>query len=390
MWASEAASPRPPGALPVDLEDYVRALLNVLDDFGAERDRTGQTQAAILNILEDSNRERDRVAENQRALLNILDDFSSEKSRLEDTQRAILNILEDFTAEQERISASQRAMLNILEDFAAEKQFLEESQAAVLNILEDFEAEKEKVEAVNRLLTRKTDELAWSNAELEQFAYVASHDLQEPLRMVSSFVSLLQKRYQGELDERADRYIYHAVDGAKRMKDLIEGLLEYSRAGRHEIGTDPVDLNEALGLATVNLARAIEESGAHVEAGVLPTVRGSTQQLAQVFQNLIGNAIKFRQPGTRPHVGITAVRSGSEWIVSIKDDGIGLDPVYAEKIFSIFQRLHSRSEYPGTGIGLAICKKVIERHGGRIWVESSPGQGSVFRFTLPAPEARRR
>ncbi|MBI6546792.1 MAG: GHKL domain-containing protein [Cyanobacteria bacterium NC_groundwater_1444_Ag_S-0.65um_54_12] len=348
---------------PIALADYTHAIENLLEDFGAERDRITDTKSALLNILEDS---------------------AAEKAQIEETQRAVLNILEDFMIEQARVSAVQRAMLNILDDFSAEKNSLQETQKAVLNILEDFETEKNKVEAINHTLTKRTEELAWSNAELEQFAYVASHDLQEPLRMVSSFVMLLQKRYQGQIDDKADKYIYYAVDGAKRMQELIEGLLEYSRAGRSEIALVPVDLNEVLRRALTNLRRSIEESQAQVAAQPLPTVSGSVQQLISVFQNLISNAIKFHKPNSRPHIWITSRHAGAEWIISVKDDGIGMELAYSNKIFGIFQRLHTRTEYPGTGIGLAICKKVIERHGGRIWVNSKIGEGANFQFTLHA------
>lgn len=352
----------------VSAEDYTRAILNILEDFSDEREHLGDTQKAVLNIL---------------------DDFAGEKTHLELIEKAVLNILEDFATEQARIVASQRAILNILDDFGEEKRRLEETQRAVLNILDDFEDEKGKVEAVNQMLLHRTEELAWSNAELEQFAYVASHDLKEPLRMVSSFVTLLQKRYEGRLDAKADRYIYFVVDGVRRMQELIEGLLEYSRAGRHEIAFGPVDMNAVRDQALLNLRQAIAETGAQIVAEPLPTLFGNALQLTQVIQNLVANALKFRRTGAIPHVRITCRRSGDVWIFSVADDGIGLDTAYADKIFNIFQRLHLRTEYPGTGIGLAVCKKVVERHGGRIWVASSPGQGADFQFTLPVEGARR-
>jgi len=228
----------------------------------------------------------------------------------------------------------------------------------------------------------RTAELARSNAELEQFAYVASHDLQEPLRMVRSFVELLQQRYAGQLDAEADEFIGFAVDGAARMQALIRGLLAYSRVDRRTSSPGPVDCDRLVQNALRNLQVAIAEAKAQVTHDPLPTVTGDETQLLQLFQNLLGNAIKFRNEAA-PRVHIAAARRGAEWVFSVRDNGIGFDPQYAERIFMIFQRLHTREEYGGTGIGLAVCKKIVECHGGRIWAESAPGQGSTFYFTLP-------
>jgi PAS domain S-box-containing protein len=225
-------------------------------------------------------------------------------------------------------------------------------------------------------------ELARSNAELEQFAYVATHDLQEPLRAVASCVQLLQKRYEGHLDEKADEFITHAVDGTKRMQTLINDLLAYSRISTHARVFASTNCDMVLQQALANLMVAIAESGAVVTRDALPTVSGDATQLTQLFQNLIGNALKFR--GERPpeiHVG--AVRHNGDWRFSVADNGIGMEPQYFERVFLVFQRLHTRKDYQGTGIGLAICKKVVERHGGRIWAESEPGQGATFCFTIP-------
>ncbi len=224
--------------------------------------------------------------------------------------------------------------------------------------------------------------LARSNAELEQFAYVASHDLQEPLRAVASCVQLLQKRYQGKLDERADEFIAHAVAGTKRMQALITDLLAYSRVGTKTHPFEQANCAEVLVEALSNLTVAIEESGAVIIPEGLPTVTADASQLAQVFQNLIGNALKFRAEGRRPEIRVTARREADEWIFSVADNGIGIEPQYFERIFRMFQRLHTRSRYPGTGIGLAICKKIVERHGGRIWLESQPERSTTFFFTL--------
>ncbi|MBM3889294.1 MAG: PAS domain S-box protein, partial [Verrucomicrobia bacterium] len=223
-----------------------------------------------------------------------------------------------------------------------------------------------------------------SNKELEQFAYVASHDLQEPLRMISSYVQLLAQRFQDKLDTDADDYIHFAVDGAQRLQTLINDLLTYSRLGTRGKPFEPTDSEVVLKRVLNNLQVAIEESGATVTHTALPTVMGDATQLTQLLQNLISNAIKFRRPEEPPRVQVAAERRGDEWLFSVRDNGIGLETRFAERIFLIFQRLHTREEYPGTGIGLALCKRIVERHGGRIWVESEVGKGSTFFFTLPA------
>src|SRR5215218_5526439 len=233
-------------------------------------------------------------------------------------------------------------------------------------------------------LEQRAGELERSNNELEQFAYVASHDLSEPLRMVSSYLQLLRRRYHGKLDADADQFIDFAVDGAGRMRDLIDDLLTYSRAGRGDQPLEPVD-SHAVVERVVEAIQTVEGAReAHVTIGDLPAVHGDRNQLFQLFQNLIGNAIKFVPEDRTPEVEVAAVRAGDEWTFAVSDNGIGMEPAHAERIFRMFQRLHTRDEYPGTGIGLAIAKKVVERHGGTIWAESRPEGGSRFNFTLPA------
>jgi signal transduction histidine kinase len=240
------------------------------------------------------------------------------------------------------------------------------------------------VDTMRARIVEERDDLARSNQELEQFAYVASHDLQEPLRKVASFSQLLQQRYAGQLDERADQYIEFAVDGARRMQDLINDLLAFSRVGRLEHPHGDVDCAELVVRVRADLATSIEESGATVEADPLPTVRGDAGLLRLVFQNLIGNAIKFRRDAP-PVVRLSAERDDGFWRFRCEDNGIGIDDEYADRIFVIFQRLHPRASYEGTGIGLAMCRKIVEYHGGRMWLDTeSAREGSAFCFTLPA------
>jgi PAS domain S-box-containing protein len=231
--------------------------------------------------------------------------------------------------------------------------------------------------------------LEHSNRELEQFAYIASHDLQEPLRTVSSYVELLGLRYKGNLDEKADRYIAFAIEGANRMSDLINDLLAYSRVGTTAKNFGPVNTSAAVNRATAVLRRSMKESGTVITTAELPEVFGDESQIVQLFQNLIANAVKFRKQNVPPRIHIGAARQNNEWTFSVQDNGIGIEPRFRERIFTIFQRLHTREEYPGTGVGLAICKRIVERHGGRIWVESDAGKGSSFYFTIPDREASR-
>jgi len=231
-------------------------------------------------------------------------------------------------------------------------------------------------------LARRTEELKRSNEELEQFAYVASHDLQEPLRMVTSYTQLLARRYRNRLDDDARDFIHYAVEGATRMQALINDLLAFSRVGTQGKPFSPVAMEEALRAAVDNLQVAIAESGAQVSWDSLPMVRGDRGQLIRLLQNLLSNGIKFRREDPpRLHVG--GRREAARWVFSVRDNGIGIEPRHFRRIFVIFQRLHRRGEYEGTGIGLALCKKIVERHGGRIWVESEPGKGSCFYFSLP-------
>ncbi|MFA5862172.1 MAG: ATP-binding protein [Candidatus Thermoplasmatota archaeon] len=312
-------------------------------------------------------------------------------------QRATLNILEDLDIERRRAAQTQRASLNILDDLGGEREWQAEVQKAVLNILDDLGDEKDRTQVANVSLegeivkrrkaeeeiVAKAAELTRSNTELQQFAYIASHDLQEPLRTVSGSVSRLARRNKDQLDTEGTEYVRFALEGTARMQHLIEDLLSYSRVGTKGATPKPASAESVLVHTLATLQGAITDAHATITHDPLPMVLADESQLAQLLQNLLGNAIKFH--GERPpvvHVGVT--REGAFWRFDVKDNGIGIAPQYHERIFVIFQRLHQRDDYPGTGIGLAIAKKIVERHGGRIWVESAPGEGSTFHFTVPA------
>ncbi len=234
---------------------------------------------------------------------------------------------------------------------------------------------------LNTRLKKRAAELTTSNIELERFAYVASHDLQEPLRMVSSFLQLFRKKYEGQIDETADRYIHYALDGAERMKKLILDLLTYSRVGSDKSGYEEVNMNELLKDIYNLFEKEIKETNAQVEIGNLPMINANKTQMFQLFQNLVGNALKYHSKEI-PSIKITCKEMESQYLFSVKDNGIGIDAAHYEKIFQLFQRLHSKGSYSGTGIGLAICKKIAERHGGSIWVESGKENGSCFYLTI--------
>ena len=227
------------------------------------------------------------------------------------------------------------------------------------------------------------DSLSESNAALEQFAYVASHDLQEPLRTMSSYAELLTRKYTGKFDSEADRFLGFIVNASQRMSSLIHDLLEYARATTEEERPTSISLDEDLEAALTHLTQAIEESGASITHDPMPTIEVDRGQMVRLFQNLIGNALKYRKPDQAPQIHVTAEQANREWIIAIQDKGIGFDPQFASTIFAPFKRLHQPDAFPGTGVGLAICRRIVEAHGGRIWAESQPGEGAIFRFTLP-------
>jgi signal transduction histidine kinase len=305
-------------------------------------------------------------------------------------QQRILERTAQLTALNERLQRAHHEMEQRVRERTAElataNEALQKEIAVRVQAEEELrrqaEALRKSEEELEERVRERTAELQRSNRDLEQFAYVASHDLQEPLRMVSSYMDLLACRYRGQIDARADKYIHYAVDGASRMQTLINDLLAYSRLGTRARPPEPTDCSAVLKRALADLQKAMEETGAVVTHDPLPTVVADESQLLQVFENLIGNALKFCE-GNPPRVHVGVERGEKEWVFSVRDNGIGIASEHHDRIFVLFQRLHARDRYPGTGIGLAICKKVVERHGGRIWVQSQPGQGSTFSFSLP-------
>jgi signal transduction histidine kinase len=305
-------------------------------------------------------------------------------------RRWVTNPLARFGAEVVTVESGEISHAVSMEDAPAEIRLLaEQVERMRLRIVQEFamaEQARDDAQRARAVVEEQAQDLARSNTELEQFAYVASHDLQEPLRKVASFCQLLERRYKGQLDERGDQYIEYAVDGAKRMQQLINDLLAFSRVGRIANDFAPVDLGAALAQAQRQLATMLEETGATVTSDDLPTISGESTLLVQLFQNLVGNALKFHG-AEPPRIHIAVRAEGGMWELSCSDNGIGIGQQYADKIFVIFQRLHARDAYGGTGIGLAMCKKIVEYHGGRIWLDTNETSGAVFRWTLPVAGA---
>ena len=280
--------------------------------------------------------------------------------------------------EQKRAEAALRLAYRELDDRVKER------TADLEEVNRHLEQEIAMHRATTAQLQRKSEELARSNEELQQFAYIASHDLQEPLRAISGFTELLERRYRGQIDERADRYIDFIIDGTNQMQQVIQDLLAYSRVQTKAHEFDLIDANLALEQALCNLQTSIRDRSARVTVeGPLPEIFADGIQITQVLQNLIANALKFQRPGATPEIRISAVRRGGDWVFSVADNGIGIDARHIGRIFTLFQRLHAKGEFEGTGIGLAICKRIVERHGGAIAVQSTPGTGSTFTFTIP-------
>ncbi len=350
---------------------------------GRPGDRAGErtpslddVQRATLNILEDLNIEKQRLEDVQHASLNILEDFGGEQRQLQQVQLATLNILEDFNAEKNRMEGVQRASLNILEDFEGEQRQLQEVQRATLNILDDFDAERAKTLAANQ-------KLEVANKELEAFSYSVSHDLRAPLRAVDGFARMVLESYADKLDEEGQRQLRVIRDGAQKMGRLIDDLLGFSRMGRREMALANVDMaalarDVAEELRQLETARTIE-----IAIASLPATHGDPAMLRQVWTNLLANAIKFTRPRAPARVEVGGRSDGNENVYSVKDNGVGFNMEYANKLFGVFQRLHGPEEFEGTGVGLALVQRIVHRHGGRIWAEGKLGEGAMFSFALP-------
>jgi signal transduction histidine kinase len=354
-------------------------------------------QRALLNILEDFAAEKSRLEGGQRAMLNILDDFDLERARMEGAQRAVLNILEDSVAEKTQLEAAQRSMLNILHDFSEEKGRLEETQHAVLNILDDFETEKNKVELVNEHLEKEIEErkrietqiqgvnteLLAANRELEAFSYSVSHDLRAPLRSIDGFSLALLEDYADKLDEDGKDYLRRVRTATQRMGILIDDLLNLSRMTRTEMKLEKTDLGAIARSVAAELQKTQPERRAEfqIEEGLEAYV--DSQLIRIALENLLGNAWKFTSKRGSSCIEFGRMRCDGRLTYYVRDDGAGFDPAYASRLFGAFQRLHDKSDFPGTGVGLATVQRIIHRHGGRIWAESAVERGATFYFTFP-------
>jgi signal transduction histidine kinase len=300
------------------------------------------------------------------------------KQRLSRLGPAIRRALEEAEEHLERRKAEEevKRYQEHLEEMVKERT----AQLRITN--ERLEQEIAERKETEEELKKISAELTRSNADLQHFAYAASHDLQEPLRVIEGFIKLLEKRYADKLDTKAKEFIGYTVEGVNRMRALIKDLLDYSRTGTIEMNLKPTNFSDAVERAVFSLKAAAEETGATITCDTLPTISADIVQMSRLFQNLLGNAIKFRGEKA-PDIHISAEKNENGWTFSVRDNGIGIDPENAERIFSVFQRLHTKEEYPGTGIGLAVCKRIVERHGGKIWVKSEKGKGATFCFTIP-------
>ena len=333
-------------------------------------------QRATLNILEDFDSEKQRLEQVQRASLNILEDFGDERRRLEGVQRAAINILEDFDEEKRMLQGVQRATLNILEDFNAEKTLLEDSQRALLNILEDIDVEKAKVATVNQ-------QLETANKELEAFSYSVSHDLRAPLRSIDGFSLALLEDYGDKLDNEGRDYLERVRGATQHMAQLIDDMLNLSRVTRSEMRHEIAHLSAMAREIGEGLRKTQPEREVEFIIAENVTATGDERLLRVVMQNLLGNAWKYTGKHARARIEFGVKDEGGKPVFYVRDDGAGFNIAYADKLFGVFQRLHRRGEFPGTGVGLAICRKIVESHWGTITGKSAVGQGAAFIVTLP-------
>lgn len=373
MIADVAARAGPDGA--ADPGSYVKAILNILGDFSDEKARLADVQRAILNILEDSGAEELRLEAAQKATLNILADFSDEKARLADVQTAILNIMEDSAGEKARLESTQKAILNILEDFEAEKNKVEQFNREMAREI----AERKHAEEALQHAKAATDA---ANRELEAFSYSVAHDLRAPLRSIDGFSQALLEDCADQINGEGKTYLGHVRESAQQMAQLIDDLLTLSRVSRSEILRSRVDLASIAREVATRLQREQPHRAVElvIPADVLAV--GDPRLLGVVLENLLGNAWKFTSKRTQARVEFGHRTEPGRSAYFVRDNGAGFDMAYAEKLFGVFQRLHSASEFEGTGIGLATVQRIIQRHGGRVWAEGEVDRGATFYFTL--------
>ncbi len=334
--------------------------------------QTPQATSVIMNIEDYT-----------KAMHNILEDFAEEKARLEEMQRAVINILEDFTGEKGRLEDTQRATVNILEDFAGEKTQFEETQRAMLNLLEDFDVERSKAEVANREILERTAELEAANKELEGFSYSVSHDLRAPLRHITGFALMLQKKASPILDETTLHYLNTISESAKQMGILIDDLLAFSRIGRSEVRKGRINFGNLVKEILKDSQEETKDRDIAWKVGELPEAYCDGSMLRLVFVNLISNAVKFTRPRQKADIEIGCIPEKGEFVFFVRDNGVGFDPKYEDKLFGVFQRLHNQDEFEGTGIGLANVRRLIHRHGGRTWADGEIEKGATFYFSLP-------
>lgn len=343
----------------------------------------------MLNILEDFSGEKERMEESQRAIVNILEDFANEKKRLEEVQSAVVNILEDLTGEKARLEESQHAVLNILQDSSDEKAKLEEAQKAMLNLLEDFDVERSRTEAANLELRealesiRRAKEAAdAANRELAAFSYSVSHDLRAPLRALDGFSQALIEDYYDILDDQGHDYLNRIRAASQRMAQLIDDLLKLSRLTRGELNLAPVDLSALARAIVAELKNSQRERKAVFKIAAGLKASGDANLLKLVLENLLGNAWKFTSKKEETLIEFGTKQAEGTRVYFVRDNGVGFDMTYADKLFGVFQRLHSEEDFTGSGIGLSIVERIIHRHGGAVWAEGETGRGATFYFTL--------